>query len=67
MGDPFDLGAGWLQEHLLIPALYQLGLMNWEDVSYGWALFAAVWRGTGGGHLCRMPAAGALATGRALA
>ena len=40
MVDPFDLAAGWLQEHLLIPALYQLGLMNWEDVSYGWALFA---------------------------
>jgi sterol desaturase/sphingolipid hydroxylase (fatty acid hydroxylase superfamily) len=40
MGDPFDLAAGWLQEHLLIPALYQLGVMNWEDVSYGWALFA---------------------------
>ena len=40
MGDPFDLAAGWLQEHLLIPALYQFGLMNWEDVSYGWALFA---------------------------
>ena len=40
MGDPFDLGAGWLQEHLLIPLLYALGLMQWEDVSYGWALFA---------------------------
>ncbi|HEX2940241.1 MAG TPA: fatty acid hydroxylase, partial [Rhodopila sp.] len=40
MGDPFDLAAGWLEEHLLIPALYQFGLMNWEDVSYGWALFA---------------------------
>jgi sterol desaturase/sphingolipid hydroxylase (fatty acid hydroxylase superfamily) len=40
MGDPFDLTAGWLQEHLLIPMLYQFGLMNWEDVSYGWALFA---------------------------
>ena len=40
MGDPFDLAAGWLQEHLLIPALYQFALMNWEDVSYGWALFA---------------------------
>ncbi len=40
MGDPFDLGAGWLEERLLIPALYQVGLMNWEDVSYGWALFA---------------------------
>jgi sterol desaturase/sphingolipid hydroxylase (fatty acid hydroxylase superfamily) len=40
MGDPFDLAAGWLEEHLLIPMLYQFGLMNWEDVSYGWALFA---------------------------
>ena len=40
MGDPFDLGAGWLEEHVLVPLLYQLGLMNWEDVSYGWALFA---------------------------
>jgi sterol desaturase/sphingolipid hydroxylase (fatty acid hydroxylase superfamily) len=40
MEDPFDLTAGWLQEHLLIPLLYQTGLMNWEDVSYGWALFA---------------------------
>lgn len=40
MVDPFDITAGWLEEHLLIPALYQVGLMNWEDVSYGWALFA---------------------------
>ncbi len=40
MGDPFDLAAGWLEEHLIIPMLYQFGLMNWEDVSFGWALFA---------------------------
>jgi sterol desaturase/sphingolipid hydroxylase (fatty acid hydroxylase superfamily) len=40
MSDPFDLTAGWLQENLLIPALYQFGLMNWEDVSYGWILAA---------------------------
>ena len=40
MVDPFDITAGWLEGHLLIPALYQVGLMNWEDVSYGWALFA---------------------------
>ena len=40
MSDPFDLAAGWLQEHFLIPMLYQFELMNWEDVSYGWALFA---------------------------
>ena len=40
MGDPADLTAGWLQEHLLIPVLYRFGLMSWEDVSYNWALFA---------------------------
>ena len=40
MADPFDLGAGWLQEHLLLPMLYGLGLMQWEDIAYGWALFA---------------------------
>jgi len=40
MDDWFDLAAGWLQENLLIPFLYWSGLMNWEDVSYGWALFA---------------------------
>jgi len=38
--DPFDLLAGWLQETLLIPLLYECGLMGWEDISYGWALFA---------------------------
>ena len=26
MADPFDLAAGWLQEHLLIPLLYAAGL-----------------------------------------
>ena len=40
MPDPFDLAAGWLQEHLLLPLLYQFGWMEWEDLSYGWALFA---------------------------
>ncbi len=37
---PFDLVAGWMQEHLLLPLLYQFDLMQWEDISYGWALFA---------------------------
>ena len=37
---PFDLAAGWLQEHLLLPAMYALGMMQWEDISFGWALFA---------------------------
>jgi len=40
MADPLGLAAGWLQENLLVPLLYQLGLMRWEDVAFGWALFA---------------------------
>ncbi|MBX5454427.1 MAG: sterol desaturase family protein [Acidobacteriia bacterium] len=40
MSDPFDTVAGWVQEHLLLPLLYHLGLMAWEEVAYGWALFA---------------------------
>jgi len=35
-----DLAAGWVQENLLLPALYALGLMEWEDIAFGWALFA---------------------------
>ena len=38
--DPFDLAAGWIQEHALLPILYQFGWMRWEDMSLGWALFA---------------------------
>ncbi len=37
---PFDTAAGWLQETLVLPLLYRLGLMQWEDIGYGWALFA---------------------------
>ncbi len=40
MFNPFDLAAGWLQEHFLIPLLYQLDMMEWEDLAFGWALFA---------------------------
>ena len=40
MTAPFDLAAGWLQQHALLPLLYALGLMQWEDISFGWALFA---------------------------
>ena len=39
--DPFDRAAGLLQEHVLVPLLWQLDAMQWEDFSYGWALFAA--------------------------
>lgn len=36
----FDTAAGWLQETLLLPLMFQLGLVQWEDISFGWALFA---------------------------
>lgn len=40
MTDPFYLLAGWLQEHAVLPALYRLGWMRWEEISFGWTLFA---------------------------
>ena len=40
MIDPFSATAGWLHEHYLIPVLYRLGIMQWEDIAYGWLLFA---------------------------
>jgi sterol desaturase/sphingolipid hydroxylase (fatty acid hydroxylase superfamily) len=38
--DPFYMAAAWLQEQLLLPALYWLGWMEWEEISFNWALFA---------------------------
>jgi sterol desaturase/sphingolipid hydroxylase (fatty acid hydroxylase superfamily) len=40
MTDPFSLAAGWLQETVLLPGLYALDMMQWEEISFGWALFA---------------------------
>ena len=40
MDDPFDLIAGWLHETLLLPLLYALGLMRWEELAHNWVLFA---------------------------
>ena len=40
MIDPFSLAAGWIQEQVLLPLLYAVGVMEWEEISYGWALFA---------------------------
>jgi sterol desaturase/sphingolipid hydroxylase (fatty acid hydroxylase superfamily) len=40
MSDPFAFAAGWLHETFLVPALYRLGMMQWEDIGYGWLLFA---------------------------
>jgi len=38
--DPFSLAAGWLHETLILPALYAVGGMEWEETAFGWALFA---------------------------
>ncbi len=40
MLDHLDSAAGWVQEHALVPMLWQLGLIQWEEVSQGWAVFA---------------------------
>jgi sterol desaturase/sphingolipid hydroxylase (fatty acid hydroxylase superfamily) len=40
MLNPFDLVAGWIHENAVIPLLYQFDLMQWEELGYGWALFA---------------------------
>ena len=40
MIDPFAASAGWLHEHLLLPLLYRLDMMEWDDIGYGWILFA---------------------------
>lgn len=37
---PFDWVAGQLQQTVLLPLLYALDLMRWEEWSFGWALFA---------------------------
>ena len=40
MIDPFSFAAGRLHEAILVPLLYRLDMMQWEDVAYGWLLFA---------------------------
>ena len=40
MIDPFAWIAGWIHETCLVPALWRLGWMQWEDVSFMWVLFA---------------------------
>ena len=40
MTDPFYLAAGWLQEQVLLPLMYLFGWMQWEDISFNWAMFA---------------------------
>jgi sterol desaturase/sphingolipid hydroxylase (fatty acid hydroxylase superfamily) len=40
MFDPFSAAAGWLHQHALMPVLYAAGMMQWEEIGYGWLLFA---------------------------
>ena len=40
MTDPFSSLAGYLSEAVLDPMLYRMDMMEWEDVAYGWLLFA---------------------------
>jgi sterol desaturase/sphingolipid hydroxylase (fatty acid hydroxylase superfamily) len=40
MTDPFSTAAGLLHEHVMLPVLYRLDMMQWDDVAYGWILFA---------------------------
>jgi sterol desaturase/sphingolipid hydroxylase (fatty acid hydroxylase superfamily) len=40
MVDPFSMVAGWLYEGALAPLLYRFDMMEWEDIAYGWLLFA---------------------------
>jgi len=40
MVDPFSLLAGQLYESVLAPLLYRFDMMEWEDIAYGWLLFA---------------------------
>jgi sterol desaturase/sphingolipid hydroxylase (fatty acid hydroxylase superfamily) len=40
MIDPFSAAAGWLHENYLLPLLYRADMMEWDDIAYGWVLFA---------------------------
>ncbi len=40
MLDPFASAAGWLSETAVVPLLYRFDMMQWEDIAYGWVLFA---------------------------
>ena len=40
MTDPFMAVAGWLQQNAVLPVMYRFGWMQWEDLAFGWALFA---------------------------
>ncbi len=40
MIDPFSMLAGWIHEHALLPLMFRFDLMAWDDIGFGWVLFA---------------------------
>ncbi len=40
MIDPFSLLAGQIHESVVVPLLYRFDMMQWDDIAFGWVLFA---------------------------
>ncbi len=40
MIDPFSLLAGQIHEAVVVPLLYRFDMMQWDDIAFGWVLFA---------------------------
>ncbi len=40
MIDPFSMLAGHIHEAVVLPLLYRLDMMEWDDIAFGWVLFA---------------------------
>lgn len=38
--DPFNTIAAWIEQAFILPLFYRMGWMRWEDLAFGWALFA---------------------------
>lgn len=37
---PFNDLAGWIEQVAVLPVMYRFGLMQWEELSFGWTLVA---------------------------
>ena len=40
LAQPFEYLAGVLHEQVVVPLLYATDLMAWEEMGFGWTLFA---------------------------
>jgi hypothetical protein len=52
----FSAIAGEIDQYLVLPLLYHFGWMEWEELSFDWALVCVY----GGGHLRDMLATGGI-------